>query len=315
MGKRKDEHNNDSSSSKKQKKHKKHKKKREKSVHKSSALTSDAEEVDVVNNEKFNEEAKGLKLKIKFGGKTLSTAGLVSDSTLDEQEEQDEEDMDSEDIDLDTSSEVFEDQSSLKHSKDDEDKWLDALDKGELDDNGELKKEKKNTIFMTARQKALIGEKDEAMELLQQLPMYPERNEEEIEEIERKRKLKAKKRKQQMQRQIEESKTQTVEKLLKGQSKKDTSKHGKHSQKKLGAHIRYISNAHGCSLSYTQDVDEMLQPKKLESKVPAADIHCSVDGCSNLKKYSCSKSNLPICSLQCYKLVNMNAVNPILEVS
>ena len=48
---------------KKQKKSKKHKRKHERA--------SDAEEIDVVNND-WN-EGKGLKLKIKFGGRTLST--------------------------------------------------------------------------------------------------------------------------------------------------------------------------------------------------------------------------------------------------
>ena len=67
----------DSSSKKKSKKHKKHKKK-----HSRSTL-SDAEEidVDVVNNDEMScssqDEGK-IKLKIKFGGRTISTTEYSS---------------------------------------------------------------------------------------------------------------------------------------------------------------------------------------------------------------------------------------------
>jgi len=30
-------------------------------------------------------------------------------------------------------------------------------------------------------------------------------------------------------------------------------------------------------------------------------VNCTVPGCTNLKKYSCSRTGLPLCSLECYK--------------
>lgn len=30
-------------------------------------------------------------------------------------------------------------------------------------------------------------------------------------------------------------------------------------------------------------------------------IRCGAPGCSNVKKYNCSKTGIPLCSLQCYK--------------
>ena len=32
---------------------------------------------------------------------------------------------------------------------------------------------------------------------------------------------------------------------------------------------------------------------------------CSAQGCTNLKKYSCSSNNLPVCSMACYKKVQL----------
>lgn len=38
---------------------------------------------------------------------------------------------------------------------------------------------------------------------------------------------------------------------------------------------------------------------------------CGVDGCENPKKYSCSKTGLPLCSLQCYKANQLNIWNTV----
>ena len=32
---------------------------------------------------------------------------------------------------------------------------------------------------------------------------------------------------------------------------------------------------------------------------------CSAQGCKNVKKYSCSSNNLPVCSMECYKKVQL----------
>lgn len=293
MGKRKDkDRDHGSPGKKKQKKHKKHKKKRER------AVVSD-EEIDVVNDDSLRDEGKALKVKIKFGGQTLSTTEVeYSDSAK--------EDIEADDI---LNSSVITDVETEGNAgrrnkrKLDDDEWLDALEKGELDDTGDIKKEK-DASLMTARQRALRGEKVHGEELLQ-LPMYTEKTEEETEAFERKRKLRAKKRRQQMQKQIEDTKTQTIEKLLKGQKgKKDAAKQ---QNKKIGDHVRYTSNKDGFLLSYTGASHYPLVQKQISS-VPPDVIKCSVRGCENRKKYSCSATKLPVCSLDCYKVINNQQV-------
>lgn len=37
------------------------------------------------------------------------------------------------------------------------------------------------------------------------------------------------------------------------------------------------------------------------NRTPPAQKICGVEGCENPKKYSCSQTGLPLCSLQCYK--------------
>ena len=194
------------------------------------------------------------------------------------------------------------------YADDDEEKWLEALEKGDLDDGGRLKKEQ-NKGMMTARQRALKGEALEGENDLKELPMYSEKSLEQNEEAERKKKLRARKRKQQMDRQIEEDKATTIDKLLrKGQQKEKKDKWGaKHVID--GPHVRYINNSQGISLSYSGDVNYPL-PNISKPLPTITQVYCSVDGCSNIKKYSCSKTKLPVCSLTCYKAVQLTNVIP-----
>lgn len=39
---------------------------------------------------------------------------------------------------------------------------------------------------------------------------------------------------------------------------------------------------------------------KLPIKIPKPTL-CGISGCTNLKKYNCSKTGVPLCSLDCYK--------------
>ena len=40
-------------------------------------------------------------------------------------------------------------------------------------------------------------------------------------------------------------------------------------------------------------------------------MKCSVDGCKNPKKYSCSRTKLPVCGLACYRRVQqLHRVSP-----
>jgi len=300
MGKHKDkpkDHDNDSTSKKKSKKHKKHKKKHSRSTLSGAEEIDVDVDVDVVNNDEMScssqDEGK-IKLKIKFGGRTISTTEVPSDNTGEQ----------GDDLHEDDELNKKEAKRKARSDKLEEDRWLEALEKGELDDSGGLKKVK-NKSLMTARQKALHGDAKETGNYLMQLPMYPERTEEENEEFERKRKLRAKKRKQQMQQQIEETKTQTVEKLLTKTQK--ASKKDKDLKQTSGEdkqpHIRYVDRVDGpITLSFTHEMNFPMSSKK--AKEPPNIVLCSVSGCCNPKKYSCSKTNFPVCSLQCYKTIN-----------
>merc|ERR1711936_1328284 len=96
MGKRKEKEREQCSaegsspSRKKPKKHKKHKKQKKQR----NDQTLSEEEIDVVNDEVTSQdEGKGLKLKIKFGGKTLKeVVTTVNESDVDIDNDDDEDD-------------------------------------------------------------------------------------------------------------------------------------------------------------------------------------------------------------------------------
>jgi INO80 complex subunit B len=49
----------------------------------------------------------------------------------------------------------------------------------------------------------------------------------------------------------------------------------------------------------------ILTPRTLPE--PPKVINCSIQGCSNPKRYSCSKTHVPLCSLNCYR-TNMRSL-------
>ena len=300
---------------KKMKKHKHKHKKQKKQRHEVSD-----EEIDVVNNTDVTpcssqDEGKGLKLKIKFGGKTLTevvTTSSVNNSDV-EVEEEDEDDVswsaENTAIQKQTATTTTTDNNtkgSHGKSEEEEDRWLEALEKGELDETGDVKKKKElNPAMMTSRQRALHGEAVVGENELLELPMYPEKSEVESEEVERKRKLKAKKRKQLEEKQAEETKALTIEKLLtKGGSqktKKDVLNVKTDKNKTGEGYYRYSDSALGVFIAYPEGLTFPLAP--VVAKEPPKPVVCSVDGCVNVKKYACSRTKLPVCSLQCYKLL------------
>uniref|UniRef100_A0A803XX90 INO80 complex subunit B n=1 Tax=Meleagris gallopavo TaxID=9103 RepID=A0A803XX90_MELGA len=95
--------------------------------------------------------------------------------------------------------------------EEEEERWLDALEKGELDDNGELKKEVDESL-LTARQRALLH-KQQSQPLLE-LPMGYKAKEL-TEEMLVKREERARKRRLQAAKKAEENKNQTIERLTK----------------------------------------------------------------------------------------------------
>ncbi|MGH0169202.1 UNVERIFIED_CONTAM: hypothetical protein FKN15_059512 [Acipenser sinensis] len=301
-----DESAGHSAHKKKHKKHKKHKKKhhQEEGGHSfpSEALESDS---GVVKPQ--------LKLKIKLGGQTLGTKSVPTFTVVPEVNQSpsplmivDDEDEPTEGVpieqyrawlDEDSNLDPLPDvdsESLLGVPEDEEEKWLDALEKGELDDNGELKKEIDESL-LTARQKALLH-KQQSQPLLE-LPMgYKEK--EMTEEMMQKREERARKRRLQAAKKAEENKNQTIERLTKTNKAKIKTMRERKSKQSQCPMVRYIDSFKGTTISYPYGVatPTVAKPCPLPTAVP-----CGVSGCLNVKKYSCSKTGIPLCSLECYK--------------
>uniref|UniRef100_A0A3P9LUT4 INO80 complex subunit B n=1 Tax=Oryzias latipes TaxID=8090 RepID=A0A3P9LUT4_ORYLA len=272
-----------------------------------------------------------LRLKIKLGGQTLGTKSVPTftvhpgvarppsplmiidnnvDDDDDEHDEEDEEDDDDEpSVPLEQYRAWLDEDSNLATSPlpdmdsdsmlcgpvDEEERWLDALEKGELDDNGELKKEIDESL-LTARQKALLH-KQQSQPLLE-LPMgYKEK--EMTAEMMQKREERARKRRLQAAKKAEENKNQTIERLTKTSKAKIKSLKDKKAKQSQFPMVRYIDSARGISISFPTGVPGPATAPPCP--MPPAPVGCGVSGCTNSKKYSCSKSGVPLCSLECYK--------------
>ncbi|XP_067380312.1 INO80 complex subunit B isoform X2 [Channa argus] len=264
-----------------------------------------------------------LRLKIKLGGQTLGTKSvhpgvarppsplmIIHNDVDDDDDDDDEEDDDDEpsvpleqyrawlDEDSNLATSPLQDMDSdslLGGPVDEEERWLDALEKGELDDNGELKKEVDESL-LTTRQKALLH-KQQSQPLLE-LPMgYKEK--EMTAEMMQKREERARKRRLQAAKKAEENKNQTIERLTKTSKAKIKSMKEKKSKQSQCLMVRYNDSAQGMAISFPTGVPAPA-PAPLCPPIPAL-VSCGVSGCSNFKKYSCSKTGVPLCSLECYK--------------
>uniref|UniRef100_A0A3Q2Q1N2 INO80 complex subunit B n=1 Tax=Fundulus heteroclitus TaxID=8078 RepID=A0A3Q2Q1N2_FUNHE len=300
----------------KHKKHKKHKKK-----HHSFAEAPEPEPVPIPVP--IPRPPSQLRLKIKLGGQTLGTKSVPTFTVhpgvarppsplmiLDDVDDDDEDDDDDEpsvpleqyrawlDEDSNMAASPLPDidsDSMLGGPVDEEERWLDALEKGELDDNGELKKEIDESL-LTARQKALLH-KQQSQPLLE-LPMgYKEK--EMTAEMMQKREERARKRRLQAAKKAEENKNQTIERLTKTSKAKIKSLKDRKSKQNQCPMVRYSDSARGIAISFPTGVPAPAPAPPLHP--PLALVNCGVNGCSNLKKYSCSKTGVPLCSLECYR--------------
>lgn len=295
-------------------KHKKHKRKRELTESESLVEDEPLKKKKHKRKEKEKDEGRPLKLKIKLGGRTLATKQVPTLSPVHEPTNQLGSEDDSEKNDYSTplaepwedEPETAADSKQTKSSEDQEEEdWLDALEAGELDDFGRMKQER-DTSTMTARQRAMLGHEIEGENELLELPTESRRKDENSEEAVKRRKQRAKKRKQQMEKQIEENKVQTIERLLNKQvkSRKEVEKQ-KRIQKADVPRVTYLNNKNGVSISFPVNMDVPFQKQVLQ-RVPQ-EVTCAVQGCTNLKRYSCSKTKLPLCSLECYKKIQQSS--------
>lgn len=169
----------------------------------------------------------------------------------------------------------------------------------------ELKKIKpKDPKMMTARQRAMYErgndkETSPGGEILLALPSGYKEKVMTAEAIQ-KAALKSQKRKQLADEKREKDKKKTMDRLLKKQESKNLKNlHKGRPNRKLEPMITYKNNNNEITLSMPIGV-----PYPLEQKLPIEapkPVKCGVSECNNIKKYQCSKTGIPLCSLECYK--------------
>jgi INO80 complex subunit B len=211
----------------------------------------------------------------------------------------------------------------------DEERWLNAIQTGKLEEvDDELKKIKpKDPKLMTARQRAMyeknVGDPSPSKsrkstpsttivdgvqanisssgQLLLALPNFKYKEKEKqpltAEDIE-KSKEKAQKRKQLADEKREKDKKKTMERLLKKQDSKMVKSTKMRIVKTQLPVISYRNTADKITLSFPLHVEFPQAKHPIEPPKP---VMCGISGCKNLKRYSCSKTNIPLCSLECYK--------------
>ncbi|XP_046564282.1 INO80 complex subunit B-like [Haliotis rubra] len=180
-------------------------------------------------------------------------------------------------------------------TSDEEKAWLDALEAGKLDDFEERQKHK-DPKLLTARQRALIHGKQE--EELMQLPSGY-KNVQLTEEQLQRRQQRAKKRRQQAHEKREKDKKQTLDRLLKKQESKQKGPRGRGSKRANIPRYHYSSTSESITISVPVGYNFPF-PKQAAQEIQKT-TKCGVRGCSNHKKYSCSKTGVALCSLECYK--------------
>lgn len=187
-----------------------------------------------------------------------------------------------------------------------EERWLDAIESGKLEEvDDELKKIKpKDPKLMTARQRAMFERKTDTepnpgVERLVSLPTGYKEKVMTAEAIQ-KAALKSLKRKQLADEKREKDKKKTMERLLKKQESKASKVIGKgRLSRRQVPLVTYRLTIEGSSISLPPGENFPLSPAKERS--PPKQILCGVSQCKNLKRYACSKTGIPLCSLKCYK--------------
>uniref|UniRef100_A0A182SL37 INO80 complex subunit B-like conserved region domain-containing protein n=1 Tax=Anopheles maculatus TaxID=74869 RepID=A0A182SL37_9DIPT len=196
-----------------------------------------------------------------------------------------------------------------------EERWLDAIESGKLEEvDDELKKIKpKDPKLMTARQRAMYergSDKEPApgSEILMSLPTgYKEKVM--TEEAIQKAQLKSQKRKQMADEKREKDKKKTMERLLKKQDSKSVKAIKNRPIKEKVPMITYVNGVDGATISLPPEVDFPL-PKQAPRDPPKPTL-CAIPNCNNIKRYNCSRTNIPLCSFECYK-ANKESIKKII---
>ncbi|CAD5117339.1 DgyrCDS6124 [Dimorphilus gyrociliatus] len=180
-------------------------------------------------------------------------------------------------------------------TSDEEKEWLDALEKGELDDTGRVKKEK-DVSLMTARQRSMLTKDDFAFE--PEVPSIVTKSTGKNMTAEQ-RQRRAQKRREQALKKREKEKKDTIERLLKKQDTKRSNR-TKHTKKNMKDSVKVKYTTEAICITFPPSMESPYLPKKKIEQVPIQRL-CDMPGCSNKRKYSCSKTGKSLCSLVCYK--------------
>lgn len=269
-------------------KHKKHKKDRKKHKKQDDDMSPPA------SPQSGSEGKPALRLKIKIGGQTME-----KNVTKVKREEQADEDLAGVKLKTSGSGDTSAD------SDDEEEAWLEALESGRLEEVDDELRKMKDPTLMTARQRALLESKSQKDK--DESPTggagvasgSAEPAKEMSEEMIQRRMLRAKKRKQQAEEKKEKDKKQTIERLLKkSDSKLRANK--KLTKRSDVPKVSLVNTGAGTLLSFPVGIPFPLSPQTMK-KYPEKTM-CGIKGCHNQKKYSCSKTGMPLCSLECYKM-------------
>ena len=88
---------------------------------------------------------------------------------------------------------------------------------------------------------------------------------------------------------------------------------GRSSRKADVPKVTYLNCADGITISVPNGIQFPFEAKKMESLKQFAQ-KCGMRDCNENKKYACSKTGIPLCSLKCYKK-NLSKHKHILPVS
>ncbi|XP_060652589.1 INO80 complex subunit B [Drosophila nasuta] len=191
----------------------------------------------------------------------------------------------------------------------DEERWLNAIETGKLEDVDDELKKIKDPKLMTARQRAMYERSQDAepalsgfVEELIALPSgYREKEKPQTAEDIQKAALKSQKRKQQADERREKDKQKTMERLLKKQEsgKQRAAARQKNQQKLSLPSLTYMNTLEGAYIMVPPGQEFPLQAQVADP--PPRIQLCGIAGCGKRKIYSCSKTNMPLCSLACYR--------------
>lgn len=183
-----------------------------------------------------------------------------------------------------------------------EERWLDAIESGKLEQVDDELKKIKDPKLMTARQRAMYErgtdkEPSPGGEILMALPSGYKEKVMTAEAIQ-KAQIKSQKRKQLADEKREKDKKKTMERLLKKQESK-ISKNSKNRPTKTAVPmISYKNTLFGATITFPPNTALPFSKQAIDT--PKEFIPCAL--CGSAKKYSCSRTNIPLCSFKCYKM-------------